>query len=51
MNGWDIKSNNIFDRRHLNGFKKWWIDIDKINFLILLGIIVFGLMMTPVLVQ
>lgn len=46
MNGWDIKSNNIFDRRHLNGFRKWWIDIDKINFLILLGIIVFGLMMT-----
>jgi cell division protein FtsW len=46
MDSWDIKSNNIFDRRHLNFLKKWWIDIDKINFLILLGIIIFGLMMT-----
>lgn len=46
MDSWDIKSNNIFDRRHLNFFKKWWIDIDKINFLLVLGIIIFGLMMT-----
>ncbi len=43
---WDIQSNRPFDRRHLNVFKKWWIDIDKINFLIVLGIIIFGLMMT-----
>jgi cell division protein FtsW len=36
----------LFDRRHLNFIKKWLIDIDKVNFLIVLGIIVFGLMMT-----
>ena len=46
LDSWDIKSNRPFDRRHLNIFKKWWIDIDKINFLIVLGIIIFGLMMT-----
>ena len=38
-------SAQLFDRRHLNFFKKWWLDIDKVNFLIVLGIIVFGLMM------
>ncbi len=46
MDSWDIKSNNLFDRRYLNFFKKWWIDIDKINFLLVLAIIVFGLVMT-----
>jgi len=46
MDSWDIQSNTIFDRRYLNILKKWWIDIDKINFLIVLGIIIFGLMMT-----
>lgn len=46
MDSWDIKSNSVFDRRYLNSVKKWWIDIDKVNFLIVLGIIIFGLMMT-----
>ncbi len=46
MDSWDIKSNTIFDRRYLNLVKKWWIDVDKINFLLVLGIIAFGLMMT-----
>ena len=46
MDSWDIKSTNVFDRRYLNPIKKWWIDIDKINFVIVLGIIIFGLMMT-----
>ena len=46
MDSWDIKSNNTFDRRYLNFLKKWWIDIDKVNFLLVLAIIVFGLMMT-----
>jgi cell division protein FtsW len=46
MDSWDIKSNTIFDRRYLNLIKKWWIDIDKVNFLLVLGIIAFGLMMT-----
>ncbi len=46
MDSWDVKSNAIFDRRHLSFFRKWWLDIDKINFLIVIGIIVFGLIMT-----
>lgn len=46
MESWDVKSNNIFDRRYLNFVKKWWMDIDKINFLIVIATIVFGLMMT-----
>ncbi len=46
MDSWDIKSNTLFDRRYLNLIKKWWIDIDKVNFLLVLGIIIFGLMMT-----
>jgi len=46
MESWDIKSASVFDRRYLNAIKKWWLDIDKINFVIVLGIIVFGLMMT-----
>jgi cell division protein FtsW len=46
MDSFEIKSNSIFDRRHLNIIKKWWLDIDKVNFVIVLGIIVFGLMMT-----
>ncbi len=35
-----------FDRSSLNLITRWWIDIDKINVLIVLGVIVFGLMMT-----
>ncbi len=46
VDSWDIKSNTVFDRRNLNIIKKWWIDIDKTNFLIVFGLIVFGLMMT-----
>jgi cell division protein FtsW len=46
MDNFEIKSNSIFDRRHLNFVKKWWLDIDKVNFVIVLGIIIFGLMMT-----
>ena len=46
MDSWDIKSNRIFDRNHLNFIKRWWIDIDKINFLLVLGMIFFGLIMT-----
>lgn len=46
MDSWDIKANSIFDRRYLNLIKKWWIDVDKINFLLVIGIIIFGLMMT-----
>jgi cell division protein FtsW len=46
MNNWQINSNHFFDRRSLNFIKKWWIDIDKINFLIIFGIIIFGLVIT-----
>lgn len=35
-----------YDRNSLSPISRWWLDIDKINFLIVLGIIVFGLMMT-----
>lgn len=35
--------NILFDRNQLNIIKKWWLDIDKINFLLILAIIVFGL--------
>lgn len=42
MESWNIK----FDRRNLNFLKKWWIDIDKINFLVIIAIMLVGLMMT-----
>lgn len=38
--------NQLFDRNSLSAIKKWWIDIDKINFMIIIGIMIFGLMMT-----
>lgn len=37
--------NQYFNRNSLNFVNKWWLDIDKINFLILIGILIFGLMM------
>ena len=46
MENFEIRSNSIFDRRHLNFIKKWWLDIDKVNFMIVLSIMIFGLMMT-----
>lgn len=45
MESWEINSHQIFDRRNLNFFKRWWLDIDKVNFLIVLSIMFFGLMM------
>ena len=39
------KVNHLFDRRYLNLFKKWWLDIDKINFFLIIGIMAFGLIM------
>jgi len=39
------KVNQLFDRRYLNLFKKWWLDIDKINFFLIIGIMAFGLVM------
>lgn len=37
---------NIFDRQNLNFLKKWWIDIDKTNFLIIIGLLIFGLIIS-----
>ncbi|MBU6140188.1 MAG: putative lipid II flippase FtsW [Proteobacteria bacterium] len=37
--------NQLFDRRYLNFFKKWWLDVDKINFFLIISIMFFGLMM------
>lgn len=39
-------NNQHFDRNSLSPVTRWWMDIDKVNFLIVLGIMVFGLMMT-----
>ena len=36
----------IFDRESLNPIKKWWLDIDKTNFLLIFAIMIFGLIMT-----
>lgn len=38
--------NQHFDRNSLGPITKWWIDIDKINVMIIFAIIIFGLMMT-----
>jgi len=46
MENWNLNSHIVFDRRNLNVFKRWWIDIDKINFSIILILLIFGLMMT-----
>lgn len=46
MENWSFNNHNLFDRNNLSLFKRWWIDIDKINFSIILILIIFGLMMT-----
>lgn len=46
MDSWHLQTNQLFDRRSLGFLKRWWLNIDKINFLLILGIIGFGLMMT-----
>lgn len=45
MESWEINNHEVFDRNNLTFFKKWWIDVDKINFLIVLLIMFFGMMM------
>lgn len=39
-------NNQHFDRNSLSPITRWWIDIDKVNVIIIFAIIVFGLMMT-----
>ncbi|MFZ9180453.1 MAG: FtsW/RodA/SpoVE family cell cycle protein [Rickettsiales bacterium] len=46
MEHWRLNNYTVFDRTQLSFLKKWWIDIDKINFSIILILMVFGLMMT-----
>jgi cell division protein FtsW len=45
MESWQIDEELVFDRRNLNPIKKWWVDIDKINFLLVIALIIFGLIM------
>jgi cell division protein FtsW len=46
MESWQIDEELVFDRRNLNPIKKWWVDIDKVNFLLVIFLIIFGLIMT-----
>ncbi len=46
MEGWYIKNNYIFDRANLNLLKKWWLDIDKTSYLLIISVIIFGFFMT-----
>lgn len=39
------ENRTFFDRRHLNPVKRWWIDIDKTNFILIISLMIFGLMM------
>lgn len=43
MEGWYIKNNYLFDRSNLNFIKKWWLNLDKINYLLIIFIMIFGL--------
>ncbi len=42
---WQDSDEIIFDRKNLNPIKKWWIDIDRINFLLVISLVLFGLIM------
>lgn len=46
MDNWNTTEQMLFDRKALNPLVKWWIDIDRVNFLLVLSLIVFGLIMT-----
>lgn len=46
MENLQSQPNEVFDRCDLNILKKWWLNIDKINFLIVLGLMLFGLMIS-----
>lgn len=41
-----MQDNRFFNRNSLNLVAKWWLDIDKINFLLVFGLIVFGLIVS-----
>jgi len=45
MENWQVDNQIVFDRRNLNLLKQWWIDIDKINLLLIIAIVIFGLIM------
>jgi cell division protein FtsW len=45
MESWQVDEELVFDRKSLNPIKKWWIDIDKTNFLLVIFLIIFGLIM------
>ena len=48
MENWRIASDYIFDRAKLNFLKRWWLDIDRVSFLLVIGVIIFGLIMSTV---
>lgn len=39
-------NNRFFNRNSLGFVARWWLDIDKINFLLIIGLVVFGLVVT-----
>lgn len=45
MHNWQNDDQIIFDRKDLNPLIRWWIDIDRVNFLLAVSLIFFGLIM------
>ena len=46
MQNWKIEDEIVFDRQNLNPIKRWWMDIDKVNLLLIVALIIFGFVMT-----
>lgn len=46
MQNWNLKSEYVFNRKNLNPIKRWWLDVDKTNYLTVIFIIIFGFFMT-----
>ena len=45
MDSWQVDDEIVFDRNNSNLIKRWWINIDKINFLLIIALIAFGIIM------
>ncbi len=45
MHNWKVNNQVLFDRNKLNFIKKWWVDIDKVNLLLVIGLMMFSLVM------
>ena len=46
MKSWQVDDEIVFTRNKLSHIKRWWMDIDKVNFLLIIFLIIFGLIMT-----